>query len=157
MANLTLTVTVTLTLIPSLSLSLTLTLTLTQATQLFMLAEARGLRPKKTVDGVGEIDRPTVKLLQKQLPAELTVCQDALVRAESAERTSRAHWSVMIEQEMRQIEADGQRLLQVSPSEELAAPSPEPAKVLEHVEQLWAQLTALLERTAQHQLHRRQL
>ena len=55
-----------------------------------------------------------VKLLQKQLPAELTVCQDALVRAESAERTSRAHWSVMIEQEMRKIEADGQRLLQVS-------------------------------------------
>ena len=96
-----------------------------------------------------------MKLLQKQLPAELTVCQDALVRAESAERTSRAHWSVMIEQEMRQIEADGQRLLQVSQSEELAAPSPEPAKVLEHVEQLWAQLTALLERTAQHQLHRR--
>jgi hypothetical protein len=126
-----------------------------QATQLFMLAEARGLRPKMHPDGVGEIDRPTVKLLQKQLPAELTVCQDALVQAESAERGSRAQWSVVIEQEMRQIEADGQQLLQVSQSEELAAPSAEPAKVLEHVEQLWAQLTALLERTSQHQLHRR--
>ena len=126
-----------------------------QATQLFMLAEARGLRPKMIEDGIGEIDRPTVKLLQKQLPAELTVCQDELVSAESAERGSRTQWSVAIEQEMRQIEADGMQLLQVSQSEELAAPSAEPAKVLEHVEQLWAQLTALLERTSQHQLHRK--
>ena len=30
--------------------------------------------------------------------------------------------------------------MQVSQSEELAAPSAEPAKVLEHVEQLWAQV-----------------
>ena len=117
-----------------------------QVTQLFQLAKARR---------VTDLDEPTVTMLQDELPTELKMCQDELLRAEETERDLRSYWQVEIEREMRQLKQDAHQLMLSSQSEALANPSADPATVLEHVEQLWAQLTQLLERSAEHALHRR--
>ena len=57
-----------------------------QVTQLFQLAKARR---------VTDLDEPTVTMLQDELPTELKMCQDELLRAEAMLPTARSMLKVL--------------------------------------------------------------